>query len=87
MTRHELRDLRWTLRSVVGEVAATGAAVVIADDNTDVAVIVSMSDYERLRANRPLLSRISAGPGGGGFGWRNLPTVGTILRKIFSRRR
>lgn len=68
MTRHELRDLRWTLRSVVDQVASTGVAVVIADDNTDVAVIVSMSDYERLRANRPLLSRISAGPGGGGFG-------------------
>ncbi|EIU51634.1 MULTISPECIES: type II toxin-antitoxin system Phd/YefM family antitoxin [Mycobacteriaceae] len=50
MTRHELRDLRWTLRSVAGEVAATGVAAVIADDNTDVAVIVSLSDYERLRA-------------------------------------
>lgn len=87
MTRHKLRDLRWTLRSVVGEVAATGVALVIADETTDVAVIVSMSDYGRLRANRPLLSRISAGPCGGGFGWRNLPTVGTILRKIFSRRR
>lgn len=49
MNRHDLRDLRWILRSVVAEVADTGEAAIIADDTTDVAVIISMSDYQRLR--------------------------------------
>lgn len=50
MSTHDLRDLRWTLRSVVGEVAATGEAAIITDDTVEVAVIISMSDYESLRS-------------------------------------
>lgn len=51
MSRYDLRDLRWILRSViVDEVVATGEAVIVSDGTADVAVIVSLSDYQRLRS-------------------------------------
>jgi antitoxin YefM len=48
MSTHSLRDLRSNLGSVVRTVAATGEEVIVTDSGTEVAVIISMTDYERL---------------------------------------
>ena len=48
MSTHSLRDLRNNLGSVVRTVAATGEEAIITDSGTEVAVIISMTDYERL---------------------------------------
>jgi antitoxin YefM len=48
MSTHSLRDLRSNLGSVVRTVASTGDEAIITDSGTEVAVIVSMADYERL---------------------------------------
>lgn len=48
MSTHSLRDLRNNLGSVVRAVAATGEEAIVTDSGTEVAVIVSMADYERL---------------------------------------
>lgn len=48
MSTHSLRDLRNNLGSVVRSVAATGEEVIVTDSGTEVAVIISMADYERL---------------------------------------
>ena len=48
MSTHSLRDLRGRLGSVVRMVAATGEEAIITDSGTEVAVIISMADYERL---------------------------------------
>ncbi|MCV7420560.1 type II toxin-antitoxin system Phd/YefM family antitoxin [Mycobacterium yunnanensis] len=48
MNTHDLRDLRWTLRSAVAEVVATGEPAFIADDGEQVAVLVSVAEYARL---------------------------------------
>jgi len=43
-----LKDLRSNLGTVVRTVAATGEEVIITYSGTEVAVIISMADYERL---------------------------------------
>ena len=48
MSTHSLRDLRSRLGAVVREVAITGEEAVITDSGSEVAVIISMADYERL---------------------------------------
>ncbi|WP_166350865.1 type II toxin-antitoxin system Phd/YefM family antitoxin [Phytoactinopolyspora limicola] len=48
MSTHSLRDLRSHLGSVVREVATSGEEAIITDSGTEIAVIVSMADYERL---------------------------------------
>jgi antitoxin YefM len=48
MSTHSLRNLRNNLGSVVRTVAATGEEVIVTDSGTEVAVIISMTDYERL---------------------------------------
>jgi antitoxin YefM len=48
MSTHSLRDLRSNLGSVVRTVAATGEEAIITDSGTEVAVVISMADYERL---------------------------------------
>ncbi|MGH3675123.1 MAG: type II toxin-antitoxin system Phd/YefM family antitoxin [Mycobacterium sp.] len=48
MSTHSLRDLRSSLGTVVRTVAATGEEAIITDSGTEVAVIISMTDYERL---------------------------------------
>lgn len=48
MGTHSLRDLRSNLGAVVRGVAATGEEVIVTDSGTEVAVIISMADYERL---------------------------------------
>lgn len=48
MSTHSLRDLRNNLGAVVRTVAATGEEAIVTDSGTEVAVIISMADYERL---------------------------------------
>ncbi len=48
MSTYSLRDLRTRLGAIVREVAATGDEVVITDSGTEIAVLISMADYERL---------------------------------------
>lgn len=48
MSTHSLRDLRNKLGAVVREVAYTGHEAVITDNGREVAVIISLDDYERL---------------------------------------
>lgn len=48
VSTHSLRDLRNGLGTVVREVAYTGHEAVITDNGREIAVIISMEDYERL---------------------------------------
>lgn len=48
MSTHSLRDLRNGLGAVVREVAYTGQEAVITDNGREVAIIISLDDYERL---------------------------------------
>ena len=48
MSTRSLKDLRAKLGDEVRAVAATGEEVIITDSGTEVAVIISMADYERL---------------------------------------
>jgi len=48
MSTLSLRDLRNNLGAVVREVAYTGHEVIITDNGREVAVIISLDDYERL---------------------------------------
>ncbi|MGH3825611.1 MAG: type II toxin-antitoxin system Phd/YefM family antitoxin [Pseudonocardiaceae bacterium] len=48
MSTHSLRDLRNNLGAVVREVSYTGHEAVITDSGREVAVIISLDDYERL---------------------------------------
>ena len=51
MSTHSLRDLRNSLGTVVREVAYTGHEAVITDNGREIAVIISLDDYERLHEN------------------------------------
>ena len=48
MSTQSLRELRTSLGRVVREVAYSGQEAIITDSGTEIAVIVSMEDYERL---------------------------------------
>lgn len=48
MSTRSLKDLRAKLGTIVREVAATSKEVIITDSGTEVAVLISMADYERL---------------------------------------
>ena len=48
LSTHSLRDLRNNLGTVVREVAYTGHEAIITDNGREVAVIISLDDYERL---------------------------------------
>jgi prevent-host-death family protein len=48
MSTVSLRDLRSRLGSVVRDVAYTGRETIITDSGREVAVIISLDDYERL---------------------------------------
>lgn len=48
MSTHSLRELRSRLGLVVRGVAATGEEAIITDSGTEIAVIISIADYERL---------------------------------------
>ncbi len=48
MSTTSLKDLRANLGSIVRQVAITGDETIITDSGDEVAVIISMADYERL---------------------------------------
>lgn len=48
MSTHSLRDLRGNLGGVVREVAYSNEEAIITDSGSEIAVIISMADYERL---------------------------------------
>jgi antitoxin YefM len=48
MSTHSLRELRTNLGNVVREVAYSGQEAIITDSGTEIAVVISMDDYERL---------------------------------------
>ncbi|WP_024442157.1 MULTISPECIES: type II toxin-antitoxin system Phd/YefM family antitoxin [unclassified Mycobacterium] len=48
MSTHSLRDLRAQLGAIVRDVATSGEEAIITDSGTEIAVIISMADYERL---------------------------------------
>ncbi|MEO8813957.1 MAG: type II toxin-antitoxin system Phd/YefM family antitoxin [Mycobacterium sp.] len=48
MSTHSLRELRGQLGAIVRGVATTGEEVIVTDSGSEIAVIVSMADYERL---------------------------------------
>ena len=58
MSTHSLRDLRSSLGSVVRRVAATGEEAIVTDSGTEVAVVISMTDYERLHEHADVADAI-----------------------------
>ena len=53
-----MRDLRANLGSIVREVAYSGEEAIITDSGTEVAVVISMSDYERLHEHADVVDAI-----------------------------
>ncbi|WP_280439939.1 type II toxin-antitoxin system Phd/YefM family antitoxin, partial [Nocardia cyriacigeorgica] len=81
MSTHSLRDLRMQLGAIVRGVAATGEEAIITDSGSEVAVIISMADYERLHEHADLLDAlrgggISAPPKNENYNWGNIDRVG-----------
>jgi antitoxin YefM len=58
MSTHSLRDLRGSLGAVVRAVTATGEEAIITDSGTEIAVIVSMADYERLHEHADVVDAL-----------------------------
>jgi antitoxin YefM len=58
MGTHSLRELRAQLGSVVRQVATTGEEVIITDSGSEMAVIISMADYERLHEHADVADAI-----------------------------
>jgi antitoxin YefM len=48
MSTHSLRELRGKLGATVREVAYSGREAIITDNGREIAVIISLEDYERL---------------------------------------
>lgn len=48
MGTHSLRDLRNNLGAVLREVAYTGHEAIVTDNGREIAVIISLDDYEHL---------------------------------------
>jgi antitoxin YefM len=48
MSTHSLRELRSSLGAVVREVAYSGHEAIITDNGREIAVVISLEDYERL---------------------------------------
>ena len=76
MSTLSLRDLRTQLGSAVRPVAATGEEIIVTDSGTEVAVIISMADYERLHEHADVadalqLRRLRAEP----YAARSLPEM------------
>jgi antitoxin YefM len=58
MGTHSLRELRGSLGAVVRAVTATGEEAIITDSGTEIAVIVSMADYERLHEHADVVDAL-----------------------------
>ncbi len=48
ISTQSLRDLRANLGAIVRDVAYSGDEVIVTDSGSEIAVIISMADYERL---------------------------------------
>jgi antitoxin YefM len=58
MSTHSLRDLRSNLGTIVREVAYTGEEAIVTDSGTEVAVLISMADYERLHEHADVVDAL-----------------------------
>lgn len=58
MSTHSLRDLRSKLGTVVREVAHSGHEAIITDNGREVAVIISLDDYERLHEHADIVDSL-----------------------------
>lgn len=58
MSTHSLRDLRSKLGAVVREVAHSGHEAIITDNGREVAVIISLDDYERLHEHADIVDSL-----------------------------
>jgi antitoxin YefM len=58
MSTQSLKDLRTRLGAIVREVASTGEEVIITDSGSEVAVIISLADYERLHEHADLVDAL-----------------------------
>ncbi|MBW0015219.1 type II toxin-antitoxin system Phd/YefM family antitoxin [Mycobacterium sp.] len=58
MSTYSLRDLRGSLGAVVRAVASTGEEAIITDSGTEVAVIISLADYERLHEHADVVDAL-----------------------------
>jgi antitoxin YefM len=58
MSTHSLRDLRANLGAIVREVAYSGDEAIITDSGTEVAVLISMADYERLHEHADVVDAL-----------------------------
>lgn len=58
MSTHSLRELRMQLGSVVRGVAASGEEAIITDSGSEIAVIISLADYERLHEHADLVDAL-----------------------------
>ena len=58
MSTHSLRDLRASLGTVVRQVAYTGEEAIVTDSGSEIAVIISMADYERLHEHADIVDAL-----------------------------
>ena len=58
MSTHSLRDLRAQLGVIVRGVATTGEEAIVTDSGSEVAVIISMADYERLHEHADVVDAL-----------------------------
>lgn len=58
MSAQSLRDLRANLGAIVREVAYSGDEVIVTDSGTEIAVIISMADYERLHEHADIADAV-----------------------------
>jgi antitoxin YefM len=81
MSTLSLRDLRNNLGAVVREVAYTGHEAVITDNGREVAVIISLDDYERLHEHADVADalRLRDMRAAGGYSTMSLDDMLTAL--------
>lgn len=58
MSTHSLRDLRGRLGTVVREVAYSGEEAIVTDNGREIAVIISLADYERLHEHADIVDAL-----------------------------
>ncbi len=58
MCAQSLRDLRANLGTIVRDVAYSGDEVIVTDSGTEIAVIISMGDYERLHEHADIADAV-----------------------------
>jgi antitoxin YefM len=58
MSTHSLRELRANLGAIVREVAYSGDEAIVTDSGTEVAVLISMADYERLHEHADVVDAL-----------------------------